>query len=219
MKEIRLFSYKMTHDSGFAPNPFGSFLTLATCKPLIRKHKNIGDWIAGFTSKKLNDEVIGKEKLVFLMKVTDKISFVEYWQNSEYKERKPQIDSDYILKKRGDNIYMPIVTKPMVYSDFKQIPNLNHTEKNQKKDLSGKYVLISKKFYYFGSEPIDIPENIRPKVPNGQSSHGVRTHDVEKANKFISFINSEYHPGLHNHPHSWFKDDLSWKNDESYIKS
>ena len=27
---MRLFSYKMTNDSGFAPNPFGHTLTLAT---------------------------------------------------------------------------------------------------------------------------------------------------------------------------------------------
>ncbi|WP_198140678.1 Nmad2 family putative nucleotide modification protein [Polaromonas naphthalenivorans] len=29
--------YLMTHDSGFAPNPFHGTLTLATCKPGIRR--------------------------------------------------------------------------------------------------------------------------------------------------------------------------------------
>ena len=29
---MRLFAYKMTHDTGFAPNPFWGYLTLATCK-------------------------------------------------------------------------------------------------------------------------------------------------------------------------------------------
>ena len=69
MEEIRLFSYKMTHDTGFAPNPFGGFMTLATCKPKIRECKKIGDWIAGFTSGQLNDEFVGKEKLVYLMQI------------------------------------------------------------------------------------------------------------------------------------------------------
>ena len=50
---MRLFSYKMTHDSGFAPNPFGYTSTLATCKPQIRLHKSVDDWIAGFTSRTL----------------------------------------------------------------------------------------------------------------------------------------------------------------------
>jgi hypothetical protein len=38
-ENVRLFTYKMTHDSGFAPNPFYDILTLATCKPGIRKTK------------------------------------------------------------------------------------------------------------------------------------------------------------------------------------
>jgi hypothetical protein len=219
MDEIRLFSYKMTHDTGFAPNPFGGFITLATCKPKIRECKKIGDWIAGFTSGQLNNDIIGKEKLIYLMQITNKISFAEYWRNPEYEERKPRPVSDDILKRRGDNIYIPIVEKPVKTTDFKQLPNRNHNENNQERDLSGKYVLISKRFYYFGSDPIDIPENIRPKIPKGQSSHGVRTHNIEIVNKFISFIESKYQPGLYNHPHSWFKDDLSWKSDESYIES
>jgi hypothetical protein len=53
---MRLFAYKMTHDTGFAPNPFHGACTLATCKPQIRLHKRVGDWIAGFTSKRLNGD-------------------------------------------------------------------------------------------------------------------------------------------------------------------
>ena len=54
LKLIRLFSYKLTNDGGFAPNPFWGALTLATCKPQIRLSKRIGDWIAGFSSGTLN---------------------------------------------------------------------------------------------------------------------------------------------------------------------
>ena len=43
---MRLFAYKMTHDTGFAPNPFWGCLTLATCKPKIRESKRPGDWVA-----------------------------------------------------------------------------------------------------------------------------------------------------------------------------
>ena len=57
---IRLFSYKLTNDSGFAPNPFGRVMTLATCKPKIRQSKIPGDWIAGFTSGHLNGDYIQK---------------------------------------------------------------------------------------------------------------------------------------------------------------
>jgi len=218
MPEQKLFSYKITHDSGFAPNPFGGLLTLATCKPKIREHKKIGDWIAGFTSIKLNGDNIGEERLIYLMKVTDKISFSEYWKNQKYENRKPQPDNINNIRKRGDNIYEPKVETPITYSDYKQLKNPNHTEKDKIKDLSGKFALISSNFYYFGSTPVTIPTDIRPKVPFGQSSHGVQTHDDEKILKFLSFIESNYIKGLHNHPHSWFKDDVTWKEDESYIK-
>ena len=83
MDDIRLFSYKMTNDNGFAPNPFHGFLTLANCKPLMIKSKKVGDWIAGFTSKKLNKDELGKEKLVYLMKVTEIETYYDYWTKSK----------------------------------------------------------------------------------------------------------------------------------------
>ena len=42
--------YKMTHDTGFAPNPFHGVLTLATCKPKIRACRKADDWVAGFAT-------------------------------------------------------------------------------------------------------------------------------------------------------------------------
>jgi len=40
-----LYSYVVRYDSGFAPNPFGGYCTLATCKPEIRKTAQLGDWL------------------------------------------------------------------------------------------------------------------------------------------------------------------------------
>lgn len=37
--EPRLYSYKMTDDSGFAPNPLSRILTLATCKASMGRSK------------------------------------------------------------------------------------------------------------------------------------------------------------------------------------
>lgn len=33
---IRLFSYKISYDTGFAPNPFHNVLSLATCKVSVK---------------------------------------------------------------------------------------------------------------------------------------------------------------------------------------
>ena len=54
---MAVMGYKLRHDTGFAPNPFHGFLTLATCKPAIRRCRAKGDWVAGFASKETGSTV------------------------------------------------------------------------------------------------------------------------------------------------------------------
>ena len=143
---MRFFSYKLTHDDGLAPNPFWEFLTLAVCKPEIRENRNIGDWIAGFSSKELDSSCeIGKEKLIYLMKVTGKIPFSKYWNNPKYDIKKPDLASSDLRKHVGDNIYKP------VRMEYEQVPNVRHCSSDMDKDLKSKQVLLSDEFYYFGA--------------------------------------------------------------------
>ena len=217
--EIRLFSYKMTHDSGFAPNPFGGMLSLATCKPKIREHKLVGDWIAGFTSKSLNKEKVGEEKLVYLMKVTDKITFTEFWSSKKFQNKKPNLKADKIMDRIGDNIYQPKNKNQKKLSDYTQIKNINHQEKHMKRDLSSEYVLLSDCFYYFGVNAIDLPKKLRPDVPKGQSAHGTQTRNLQLCHELISFIQKKYKKGIYGQPTKWQPNDITWKKDENYIKS
>lgn len=94
--EMRLFSYKMTTDSGFAPNPFGRSLTLATCKPQIRRSKKVGDWIVGFTSAELAGDPIGSERLIYLMRVGQKLHMRDYY----YDPPLPGQDSRHVCRRR-----------------------------------------------------------------------------------------------------------------------
>lgn len=165
-----LYCYKMRHDTGFAPNTYHGVLTLATCKPTIRRCAEIGYWISGWTS----NVVYGKnnikkvftddtQKLIYLAKVTDKIKIEDYWKKYDYKRpQKILIGKENTtnrcggknctssLYNMGDNIYEPIKGKK---DEFKQLPNGGgHGPDNEKRDLSGKYVLICEEFYYFGVE-------------------------------------------------------------------
>lgn len=78
-------------DSGFAPNPFNGFMSLATCKPRLRKVANAGDWVAGFSGKTLKvyenreSKTLGFGKLIFTMKVTEKVTFEQYSFDSKSK--------------------------------------------------------------------------------------------------------------------------------------
>jgi len=104
---MRLFSYKIKTDAGFAPNPFFGVLTLATCKPQIRKSKKVGDWIAGFTSKTLCDDEVGEERIIYLMQVTDKIYISEYFYHPDFKDKIPDLSREEFVYQAGDNIYKP----------------------------------------------------------------------------------------------------------------
>jgi hypothetical protein len=221
-----LFSYKMTHDSGFAPNPFGGVLTIATCKPQIRLYKNRGDWIAGFTSGTLNGDSVGQERLIYLMQVEDKLTFADYFCDPSYNYKIPRLPKsagpDAGSQKRscepkrltsarpailmaGDNIY-----EPLPGGGFKQVPNRNHNERHKEHDLSGEFVLLSLKFVYFGSDAIVIPHEVRPSIPAGQSGHGSRTHDEDRARRFIEYVFSHSRSGVLAAPQDWPDGDFSW---------
>ena len=146
----------MKHDNRFAPNPLFGVLTLATCKPAMRRNTKIGNWIAGWTSKQLKDSPteVGKEKLIYLAKVTQKLSFAEYWE--KYEQKRPvKTEDTKVIQRYGDNIYKPNPTNP---KEFIQIENNFHGKDKMDKDLRGEYVLICEEFYYFSRlSPLDIP--------------------------------------------------------------
>jgi len=201
---IRLFAYKMTHDGGFAPNPFHGYCTLATCKPQIRLKKGVGDWIAGFTSRTLNSDDPGAERVVYLMHVDEKLGLEEYFTDPRFEKKKPTQRSARRIDLVGDNIYY------RERGQWKQVPNRNHSPEDLARDTGGRCVLISETFAYFGSAPLDIPLHIRPDVPTGISAHGALTRDVCRAQAFIDFVMARKPQNLPR-PELWREADTTWK--------
>lgn len=203
-----LRSYKMTSDSGFAPNPFHRYITLANCKPGIRKLDNIiNQWIAGFTSGELCGHNPGQEKLVFIMKVQEQLTYFQYWNDKRFQKKKPNNGNN--IGRAGDNIYMPKTDKKLSFDDkdFFHIDNCNHPKKSHKKeDISGGYVLISDDFYYFGKKAKHINFLNEINLPTGMSQHGVITdYVIEKLLNYLSGNHPE--KGLLGEPHSWCKEE------------
>jgi len=204
---MRLFSYKLTNDTGFAPNPFFGRLTLATCKPGIRRTKGVGDWIAGFTSRQLCGDKVGQERLIFLMKVSEIMSIAEYFHAPRHKNKIPKQLAKDPKDRLGDNIYKPRKGHAREIDDFDQVPNESHGMGSKKRDLGGKNVLISDHFYYFGRDAIVIPNEFRPAIPRGQSGYGVETKSNAEVDRFIRYIEENHHEGRRGLPHAW--DDAS----------
>lgn len=182
----------MTFDGGFAPNPFHGFLTLAICKPRIRRAAEIGDLVAGFTSKTLNKDEVGSEKLIYMMKIKEIITFEEYWNRRDFNIKKPSLNKKS-LKYFGDNIYEPLVKKATKFNQFKKsdLTNFHKEIKNQKNDIKGKNVLIAENFIYFGINAIEVEKDIRPEVPRNTLQNYCVTDDVEFIKRFEKFVLKE----------------------------
>ena len=208
---MRLFAYKMTHDTGFAPNPFWGYLTLATCKPKIREHKRPGDWIAGFTSTALCGDWVGDERLVFLMQVEEKVALADYFRDRRFESRIPRDRPATNVYRCGDNIYRPLVPNARDAREFEQLPNCHHGPEEKDHDLNGLHALITRRFAYFGVEALPVPRHVRPYVPAGQSAHGTETRDPTRVESFIDYVFSVADSPVMARPHQWPRRDASWK--------
>jgi hypothetical protein len=213
MTSGRVFSYKMTDDAGFAPNPWWGYLTLATCKPKMREKKVCGDWIAGFTSGELCGHAVGAERLVYLMLISEKLPIADYYRAKRFERKIPQPGSKDLRLRLGDNIYRPLKEYPQTDDDFVQVDDYCHGSDQKHHDLSGKNVLLAKQFVYFGRDAIAIPKEVRPVVPAGQSAHGSQTRDNTRAFVFIEYVakRAGLRGAVLGAPHSWPQGLEGWR--------
>jgi hypothetical protein len=209
--QMKLYSYIVTHDTGFAPNPFWRFCTLACCKPAIRR--SIGKrfntkkqfWIVGL-SPKARRKKVGGNKVVFAMRVTEEpMSFKEYFSNKRFENKKPDFKKSRKWQV-GDNIYKPIGREKYVqlrsrHSKNFHSANWKQNKKHKTHDLGGKYVLASSDFYYFGSNAVALPRNLfQLKVARG---HKCRFDNSIKK-RFLEFIRNQS-KGVNALPTRWKK--------------
>lgn len=172
----RLFSYIVRMDYGFAPNPFEGFCTLATCKHRIRCRANVGDWIVGTGSVENNRQ----NKLIYIMKVTEKIHYEDYWSDERFKRKKPDMDGS-IKNRMGDNIYEYIGKDELDNNSWLQhdshhsLQDGKEREETKNDDLKCKYVLISSDFYYFGEAAVRIIDRFRKDPDIVQKGQGYKS--------------------------------------------
>jgi len=188
---MKYFNYKVARDFGFAPNPFGGICTLATCKPRIRTAANIGDWVIGTASKLLKCE----NNIIYAMKVTDKISFNEYFNLPEYQFKKPVMNGS-LVKMYGDNIY--VQNKEGLWNQLDSHHSLADgvlNTHNLNKDTGSNCVLVSTHFYYFGQS------HIQTKYKDSFiKKQGFKYLDEKVGSEVIKFISNNYEVGLIGNP-------------------
>ena len=151
------------------------------CKPKIRKRAQVGDWIIGFRSRRPGD-------VLYAMQVTEKITFADYWRDERFADRKPRASA------LPDNIY-----RPQAGGGLTQVRNAVHGPIEAHKDISGQYVLLSTRFWYFGDQSVPIPTDLVHLVHTTQGHSvriGRRPRDIEWIEQWLA----SWPPGIHGKP-------------------
>ena len=196
---MHLFSYRVEHDFGLAPNPFGGTISFAVCRGDIRSNKfmQIGDWLVGTGSVSMKNE----GRLIYAMKVEEIISFDEYWNDPRFQYKKPYLKGT-LVQMYGDNFYHTVdermVQEPSAHSN----PDLEQRIKLYNKDVRGKRVLLSKTFYYFGDNCPLIPAELQTICSSGRA-YKYKKITEEQINSFVSWLESNYTVGIHGDPCNW----------------
>lgn len=180
--------YVVDRDFGFAPNPFHGICSLATCKPDIRNTAQIDDWVLGVGGRRLK----ATGRCIFAMKITRKITFNEYWENPEFKDKKPVRNGSKKML-LGDNIYHQN-NETGLWSQAHSHHSLadgTMNEHNKNRDTQSKNVLISNHFYYFGSEAPLMPENIINEL-GYKNRVGHRRFEYDQAKELITWLETTY---------------------------
>lgn len=179
---MKLFSYVVARDYGFAPNPFHGYCTLATCKPVIRSVAKIGDWVVGTGAKK-KYKLTGH--LIYAMKVAEIISFDDYWNDSRFWPKRPILNGS-LKQIYGDNIYHRDAGAWLQTDSHHSLPDGSPSPGNIRVDTRVDRVLVATQFVYFGSAAIKLPEHLRNFAPTGEDMVCPRRNHVRLSPEFAT---------------------------------
>jgi hypothetical protein len=79
----KIYVYKLTVDSGGAPCVERGVLSLAICKPMIRRTAEVGDLIFGFAASSLSRD----NRLIYVARVTDTKRNGAYFRDKRFARR------------------------------------------------------------------------------------------------------------------------------------
>lgn len=197
---MRVFSYVVRDDTGFAPNPFHGACTLACCKPVIRRCAQVGDMVVGLCP--------GSVRVVYAMRVAQVVDFADYWSRPEFASKRPNWSSKRFVEQRGDNIYEPIAG-----GGYRQLrsahSNLDGAEnlESKQKDVSTDRVLVASQFIYYGGNG----PQLRNELGFLRVSRGHRSRFTKQQINMVEawFVGLEL--GVVARPTSWPSNDESWR--------
>ena len=159
---VEEYLYKLTVDDGGAPCVHRGLLSLAICKPMIRKTAVIGDVIFGFAAKSLSSN----NRLIYVARITDRLTDGIYYKSRRYFRREDCIyqfkDRRFSWRSRAKHH-----GSAHLIHDLGRPPSYPRTN-----------VLLSKDFRYFGRAGTDEYKWRFPLIKNAveRLGQGLRVH-------------------------------------------
>ena len=148
--EPDFYRYILADDDGWAPCVDDGLVTLATCKPRIRKGAQEGDWVAGFYPGSQNRGVVS-----WVGRVASKLDIGKYEETHRGRR-------DAVYRPRGDGTF------ERLNADY------HPGENEMRKDLSAPALVFDRSMtWYFGDTPQDLPANLLKLAAQGRG-HQVR---------------------------------------------
>ncbi|MBS1994774.1 MAG: hypothetical protein JSS86_00630 [Cyanobacteria bacterium SZAS LIN-2] len=164
---MKLRTYVIQDDFGSAPNYDPPGVTLAICKPKIRKGAVLGDVVLAFEGSGLG---ANPHAVVWAGVVEEKLTFASYWRDSRFRNKRP--DRTPV----PDNIYEP------VGHEYRQVANPIHGRGNVSTDLGGVFVLVCRPAWHFSGPRPNLPAECGFRMPMS-ARRGHRVHELSPAER------------------------------------
>lgn len=162
---MRVHTYVIATDAGSAPNYEPPIVTLAVCKPRIRKKATVGEVVIAFAGHGVNPAE--PHGVVWAGIVGEKLTFAEYWRDKRFRGKRPD------KSEHPDNFYRP------VEGGLLWVENPVHGSEATEKDTGGQYVLVFSKSWIFREYGPVMPAEFGLRMQHGR--RGERVSDLSEA--------------------------------------
>jgi hypothetical protein len=123
------------------------------------------------------------------MRVSEVLSFDEYYRDSRFQKKKPDVHGTW-RQRCGDNMYYRDET-----GEWRQCRSLHHRNPQVKhQDLRHPRVFIAEHFYYFGNKAPDIPPSYADLIWRRQGCKW--RHDPAVVGGFLDWLQANFEPGV-----------------------
>lgn len=178
----KIYRYVLVSDDGMAPCIDNGLVSLATCKPVIRRCASEGDWVLA-----CYDARSPRGTLAWVGRIERIPNVGEY-------ERAYRGRSDAVYRENSDG-------------SFRRLRKDYHVNaKEKERDLSGpSLVFTHDSTWFFGTECKELPPWLIHLAPRGQG-HRVNFRQPGDLEELVQWLNRSGKPGVHGQPRDQFAD-------------